>query len=44
MDKELALDIIGEAKLKVKISSNSEDEWVNNDDLNSINVNYLHGE
>lgn len=43
VDKELVLDIIGEAKLKVKIS-NAEDDWINNDDLNSINVNYLQGE
>ncbi len=40
VDKELSLDVIGETKLKVQIT-NSEDEWVNSDDINSINVNYM---
>lgn len=40
VDKELRLDIIGETKLRVQVSS-SEDEWVNNEDIDNINVNYL---
>lgn len=39
IEKDLSLDIIGEAKLKVQISS--EEEWVTSDDLDNINVNYL---
>ena len=38
VEKELSVDVIGEVKLKVQISS--EDDWCN-DDINSINVNYL---
>ena len=41
VDKELNLDVIGEAKLRVQISSSSEDEWINSDEINDINVNYL---
>jgi len=40
VDKELNLDVIGETKLKVQVSS-SEEEWVNNEDIDNINVNYL---
>lgn len=40
IEKELALDVIGETKLKVQLSSTGEDEWLS-DDLDSINVNYL---
>lgn len=36
VEKELSLDIIGEAKLKVQVDSN---EW--SDDINNINVDYL---
>ena len=43
VDKELNLDVIGETKLKVQISS-SEDDWSNCDDINNINVNYLNRE
>ena len=39
VEKELHLDIIGEAKLKVQISG--EEDWCNNDDINDIDVNYL---
>ena len=42
IEKELKLDIIGEAKLKVQIDDSN--NWVENDDLNSINVNYLNRE
>ena len=41
VEKELNLDVIGEAKLKVHISSNTEDEWVNGEDIDNIDVNYL---
>ena len=42
VDKELVLDVIGEAKIKVQIDNSSCDEWVeNNDDINGINTNYL---
>ena len=40
IEKELLLDVIGETKLKVQISS-SDDEWVNNDDIDNIDVDYL---
>jgi len=43
VDKELNLDVIGEAKLRVKISE-SVDDWPNNDDINNININYLNRE
>lgn len=39
INKELQLDVIGEAKLRVQIS---DEEWINNsEELDSINVNYL---
>ena len=38
VEKELSLDVIGETKLKVQISSNS-DDW--NNDIDNINVDYL---
>lgn len=37
IEKELGLDVIGETKLKVQISSN--EEWL--DDISNINVNYM---
>ena len=40
VEKELNLDVIGEAKLRVQVTGN-EEEWVNNDDLDDIDVNYL---
>ena len=40
VDKDLNLDVIGETKLRVQVSS-SEEEWVNNDDINNIDVDYL---
>ena len=40
IEKELNLDIIGETTLKVQISSNK-DEWISNEDIDNINVNYL---
>ena len=42
VEKELSLDIIGEAKLKVQISES--DDWSSDEEINSINVNYLNGE
>lgn len=42
VEKELRLDIIGETKLRVQISK--DDDWANNEDINSINVNYLNRE
>ena len=39
VEKELHLDVIGEAKLKVQISS-CEDEYIN-DDIDGIDVDYL---
>ena len=39
IEKELSLDVIGEAKLKVQVTG--EEEWVNNDDIENIDVNYL---
>ncbi len=44
VEKELSLDIIGETKLKVQISGSGEDDWVSNEDINNINVNYLNRE
>ena len=41
VEKELSLDIIGETKLRVQISSNTEDEWTGNEEIDRINVNYL---
>lgn len=38
IEKELSLDIIGEAKLKVQVSG---EEWNNSDDIDSIDVDYL---
>lgn len=43
VEKELALDVVGETKLKVQLSSTGDDEWIN-EDLDSINVNYLNKE
>lgn len=42
IEKELRIDVIGEVKLKVQISN--EEEWINNEDLNGINVDYLNKE
>ena len=39
VNKELSLDIIGEAKLKVQISESN--DWSNDEEINNINVNYL---
>lgn len=42
VEKELLLDVIGEAKIKVQIDNSTCDEWVeNNDEINGINTNYL---
>ena len=41
VDKELSLDVIGETKLKVQISSSCDEEWLDSNDFNNINVNYL---
>ena len=40
IEKELNLDIVGETKLKVQVTS-SDDGWSNNDDIDNINVDYL---
>lgn len=40
IDKELWLDIIGETTLKVQIDSNF-DEWVSDEDIENIDVNYM---
>lgn len=42
VEKELNLDIIGEAKLKVQISES--EDWSECDDINNINVDYLNRE
>ena len=42
IDKELALDVIGETVLKVQTSSS--DDWAENDEINNINVNYFNKE
>lgn len=44
VDKELNLDIIGEATLRVQISESCDDEWIDVGDINNINVNYLNKE
>ena len=44
IEKELALDVIGETTLKVQTSSMTEEEWGSEQDLNNINVNYLNKE
>ena len=41
IEKELALDIIGETTLRVQTSGNCEEDWVNEQDISDINVNYL---
>ena len=42
VEKELVLDVIGEAKLKVQIDNSSCDEWIdNNEEINKIDTNYL---
>ena len=41
VEKGLVLDVIGESKLKVQVDCNLSDEWVNNDDINDIDTNYL---
>jgi len=41
VEKEITLDVVGETKLKVQVSFSSDEEWVDNDDINSINVDYL---
>ena len=41
VEKELDLDVIGETKLRVQVSSSSEDDWVNSDEIDNINVGYL---
>lgn len=42
VEKELHLDVIGEAKIKVQIDNSTCDEWVDNsDEINEINTNYL---
>lgn len=40
IEKEIALDVIGETTLKVQIT-NSDDDWINNDDIDNIDVNYI---
>ena len=40
VEKELSLDVIGETKLRVQVTAN-EEEWVSEDDLDDIDVNYL---
>lgn len=40
IEKELRLDVIGETTLKVQIDSNY-DEWVNDEDIENINVDYM---
>ena len=40
IDKELSLDVIGETTLKVQVTSSGE-EWVNNEDIENIDTNYL---
>ena len=40
IEKELSLDIIGETKLRVQVTS-SEEDWQNSEDIDSIDVNYL---
>ena len=40
IEKELSLDVVGETKLKVQITGENQ-EWVNGDDIDSIDVNYL---
>jgi spore coat protein E len=40
VEKDISLDIIGEANLRVQIS-NSEEDWVNGEDIENIDVNYL---
>ena len=41
VEKELSLDVIGEAKLRVQVSSNNEEDWVNSDEIENIDVDYL---
>jgi len=41
IEKELNLDVIGEAKLRVQVSSKGEEEWVCGDDIDNIDVDYL---
>lgn len=41
IEKELVLDVIGETTLKVQVGGLNDDEWVNNDDIDNINVDYL---
>lgn len=38
IEKELLLDVIGETKLRVQVTG---EEWNNNDDIDSIDVDYL---
>ena len=39
VEKELNLDVIGEVKLKVQVTGDG--EWLDNDELDNIDVNYL---
>lgn len=41
IEKELILDVIGEATLKVQVGITGDEEWVNAEDIESIDVNYL---
>ena len=44
VEKELSLDIIGETILKVQTSVSNNEDWLENEELNNINVDYLKGE
>ena len=41
IEKELGLDVIGETTLKVQVGGAVDEEWVNDEDIESIDVNYL---
>ena len=42
VEKEFALDVIGEAKLKIQVSKLDEDEWNLEDEIDSsVDVNYI---
>jgi len=42
VEKDFALDVIGETKLKIQVSKLDEDEWSLEDEIeNSVNVDYI---